>query len=66
MNDCISFQEWDVRKVKVRWEIVEGLKFKTQVQAERWLFNYYKAENKGNLIRDKDRDLHPKKNEKAV
>lgn len=55
VNDCSSFKDGDKRKVKVYWKIVDKLKFKSKMEAEIWLYNYWKNEEDTVLLSDLDK-----------
>lgn len=50
VNDCNSFQCWDKRKVKLYGEVVEDLEFDSEMEAEQWLYKYYRAKKKWSLL----------------
>ena len=49
VNDCTSFKDGDKRKVKLYGKVYDK-EFKTEMEAERWLWNYFKKKNKNNLL----------------
>lgn len=54
VNNNSSFLDGNVWKVKINGEVLEWVSFKTEMDAEKWLYNYYKSKNKWNLVWDKD------------
>ena len=49
MNECTSFKDGDIRKVKLYGKVYDK-EFKTEMEAERWLWDYYRKKNKDNLL----------------
>ncbi len=50
VNDCNSFQDWDIRKVTLYGKVVDDLEFDSEMEAEQRLYRYYRAQKKGSLL----------------